>query len=88
MKKVVLSISAMLLVGTASYAQPGPVAGANSSLVGQTGTSQDAVVHQIGTSQSSKNYKRRKQQMMLLFIKGTSGQMFVSSANASAKNIF
>jgi hypothetical protein len=30
----------MLLVGTASYAQPGPVAGANSSLVGQTGTSQ------------------------------------------------
>jgi hypothetical protein len=55
MKKVVLSISAMLLVGTASYAQPGPVAGANSSLVGQTGTSQSAVVHQIGTSQSSKN---------------------------------
>jgi hypothetical protein len=33
----------MLFVGTSSFAQPGPAAGSNSSMVGQTGTSQNAV---------------------------------------------
>jgi hypothetical protein len=38
----------MLFVGTSSFAQPGPAAGPNSSMVGQTGT-QNAVVHQTVT---------------------------------------
>jgi hypothetical protein len=43
----------MLFVGAASYAQLGPVVGANSSLVGQTGTSQ---MHKLSNwnAQSSK----------------------------------
>jgi len=54
MKKVILSISAMLFVGAIGSAQilPGTIA-PNSSYVNQTGSSQDAYVHQIGTAQSS-----------------------------------
>jgi hypothetical protein len=62
-EKVILSISAMLFVGAASYARP--VAGDNSSLVGQTGTSQNAQVHQIGTTQSSRLNKRSTTMMRL-----------------------
>jgi hypothetical protein len=51
----------MLFVGAASYAQPGPgpVVGANSSLVGQTGTSQNAQVKQIELSRVQRSNKRQ-----------------------------
>lgn len=54
MKRVILSISAMLFVSAFGTAQilPGTIA-PNTSYVNQTGVSQDAYVHQIGTAQSS-----------------------------------
>lgn len=54
MKKVILSISAMLFVSAIGTAQilPGTIA-PNTSYVNQTGSSQDAYVDQIGTAQSS-----------------------------------
>jgi hypothetical protein len=50
MKRVILSISAMLFVEHLLCATRGPVVGANSSLVGQTGTSQNAQVKQMELS--------------------------------------
>jgi hypothetical protein len=51
----------MLLVGSVATAQgPGPLTGANSSVVGQTGAEQNAIVNQIGTNQKSTVKQRTK----------------------------
>ncbi len=87
MKKVILSISAMLFVGAASYAQPGPAVGANSSLVGQTGTLQNALVHQIGTAQSSKIKQTVNDNDAFVYQGVNPGQIMGGGVNISAKNI-
>ena len=87
MKKVILSISAMLFVGAASYAQPGPSAGANSSLVGQLGTSQNALVHQIGTAQSSKIKQTVNNNDAFVYQGVNPGQIMGSGVNISTKNM-
>ena len=87
MKKVILSISAMLFVGFAAYAQPGPSATANSSLVGQTGTSQNALVHQIGTAQSSKIKQTINSNKSEVYQGVKPGQIISGGLNISAKNM-
>ncbi|OAB25646.1 Curlin associated repeat-containing protein [Flavobacterium fryxellicola] len=87
MKKVVLSISAMLCTVAISYAQPGPVAGPNVSAVGQTGFSQFAQVSQIGTAQNSKVKQELNNNDAYVYQGVNPGQMLVGSINTSAKNM-
>lgn len=87
MKRVILSISAMLFVGAASYAQPGPVAGANSSMVGQFGTNQNALVQQIGTGQNSKVKQAVNDNDAFVYQGLNPGQILVAGVNISAKNM-
>jgi hypothetical protein len=85
MKKVFLSISAMLCTVAVSYAQtgPGPVTTANSSIVGQTGNKQNAEVIQKGTGQMSK-IKQATSDNDAYVLQGTKPGLVTISAKNSA----
>ncbi|MFH6997123.1 hypothetical protein ACHRVZ_04265 [Flavobacterium sp. FlaQc-57] len=88
MKKVILSISAMLFVSAFGTAQilPGTIA-PNTSYVNQTGSSQDAFVHQIGTAQSSSVKQMNWDNTSQVFQGVNPGQMTVLGVNISHDNL-